>query len=92
MFQTWSITLPKQTKYLTLAAELYLSGSQVVQAAQAYLNARKYTQAVQNFKRARLYDEAVDIVLHYRNEVDRTVADQCLGIARLHLHREGQLL
>lgn len=82
----------KRIKYFNLAAEWYLSGSQVAQAAQAYLNAEKYTQAAQTFKRAGLYDEAVDIVLLHRNIVDQKVADQCLGIAKLHLHREGQLL
>lgn len=82
----------KRTKYLRLAAEWYYHGSRVAQAAQAHLNAGNYTQAAQNFKRAGLYDEAVDVVLHHRSEMDRKVANQCLGIARLHLHREGQLL
>jgi hypothetical protein len=87
-----SSSIVKKRRYLTLAAEWYSSGSQFSQAAQAYLNAGRFTKAAQHFKRAGLYDEAADVVLHHRNEVDREVAEQCLSIAKLHLHREGQLL
>ncbi|KAF8491287.1 hypothetical protein JB92DRAFT_2753228 [Gautieria morchelliformis] len=87
-----STSIVKKRKYLTLAAEWYSSGSQFSQAAQAYINAGRFTKAAQHFKRAGLYDEAADVVLHHHDEVDRKVAEQCLSIAKLHLHREGQLL
>jgi len=70
---------------------MFSSAGQNVKAAQTYFTARQYTEAAIHFKQARLYDEAADVILGYKNEVEPKVAGQCIDLARVYLHREGNL-
>jgi len=78
-------------KHFVLAAESFLAAGKYHASAQAYTGAEKFTQAAQQFKRAGLYDEAADVILLHPGKVDPKVAEECLSIAKIHFHREGQL-
>lgn len=85
-----SSTLVPRSKYLGLGADCFAAAGAYASAAQAYLSANFFTKAAKFFKDARLFDEAADIILSNRSRVDPVLAEQCLNIARLHLHRERQ--
>ncbi|KAF8588487.1 hypothetical protein K439DRAFT_1335105 [Ramaria rubella] len=86
-----SLSEVRRTRYLALAADLYSLGNHVVEAAKTYLSAQRFTQAAQHFMRARLYEEAADVALYHRSQMDSKLADKCMGVVKLYLHREGHL-
>ncbi|KAH7337987.1 hypothetical protein B0J17DRAFT_706450 [Rhizoctonia solani] len=73
------------------AAECYLQAEDWKAAAEAFYSANDFDMAARNFRRAGCFDEAVDTVNKHKDCVQRTVADDIIGVARLEYFRTNKL-
>ncbi|CAE6459263.1 unnamed protein product, partial [Rhizoctonia solani] len=73
------------------AAECHLQAEDWKAAAEAFYSANDFDMAARNFRRAGCFDEAVDVIKQHRSSVQRNLADEIVGVARLEYFRTNKL-
>ncbi|KAG8687201.1 hypothetical protein FRC11_007608 [Ceratobasidium sp. 423] len=81
----------QQTSCYLRAAECYLQAEDWKAAAEAFYSANEFEMAARNFRRAGHFDEAVEVVKEHRADVQRNVANEIIGVARLEYFRKNKL-
>ena len=80
----------QQTSCYLQAAECFLQAEEWKPAAEAFFSANEFDRSAKNFRRAGCFSDAVDVVQNYRDKVQKGIADDIIGIARLEFLRKAQ--
>ncbi|KAG8719695.1 hypothetical protein FRC08_002227 [Ceratobasidium sp. 394] len=72
------------------AAECFLQAEDWKLAAESYCSAEEFDLAAKNFRRAGCFVEAVDVVKKHKDQVQKSLAAEIIGIARLEFLRKSQ--
>jgi hypothetical protein len=72
------------------AAECFLQADDFKSAAQAFFLVDEFDLAAKNFRLAGCFTEAVDVVKRYRDKMQKTLADEIIGVARLQYLRKSE--
>ncbi|KAG9081885.1 hypothetical protein FRC06_005350 [Ceratobasidium sp. 370] len=72
------------------AGECFLQAEDWKSAAEAFFEAGEFDLAAKNFRRAGCFDEAVGVVKKHNDKIQKSVADEIIGIARLEFLRKSQ--
>ncbi|KAG9101942.1 hypothetical protein FS749_001473 [Ceratobasidium sp. UAMH 11750] len=72
------------------AAECFLQAEDWKSAAEAFFEAGEFDLAAKNFRRAGCFDEAVGVVKKHKDKIQKSLADEIVGIARLEFLRKAQ--
>ncbi|KAG8767765.1 hypothetical protein FRC12_006055 [Ceratobasidium sp. 428] len=80
----------QQTDRYLRAAECYLQAKHWVLAATAFVSAEEYGLAAKCFCRAGYFDEAVTVVKKHKHQIQETLADEVLEMARLEFLRQSR--
>ncbi|KAG8752687.1 hypothetical protein FRC12_011837, partial [Ceratobasidium sp. 428] len=72
------------------AAECFLQAEDWKSAAEGFFEAGEFDLAAKNFRRAGCFDEAVDVVKNHKDKIQKGLADEIVGIARLEFLRKSQ--
>ncbi|CUA74878.1 TPR and ankyrin repeat-containing protein 1 [Rhizoctonia solani] len=73
------------------AAECHLQAEDWKAAAGAFYSGNDFNMAAKNFRRAGCFDEAVDVIKRHQHGVQRSLADEIIGVARLEYFRTNKL-
>ena len=71
-------------------SECFLQAEHWKPAAEAFYSANEFDMAARNFRRAGCFAQAVDVVKSHRNQVQESVAEDIIGVARLEYLRTAQ--
>lgn len=72
------------------AAECFSEAEHWKAAAEAFSSANEFDMAAKSFRRAGCFDEAVDVVKNHRDQVQKNVAEDIIGVARLEYLRTAK--
>jgi tetratricopeptide (TPR) repeat protein len=72
------------------AAECFLQSESWKSAAEAFFSANEFDLAAKNFRRAGCFAEAVDVVKRCRDKMQKSLAEEIIGIARLEFLRKSK--
>ncbi|QRV93432.1 UvrD-like helicase carboxy-terminal domain protein [Ceratobasidium sp. AG-Ba] len=72
------------------AAECFLQAEEWKRSAEAFLQAEEYNLAIKNFRRAGCFAEAVNIVKKHKSKIQKGLADEIVGVARLEFLRKSR--
>ncbi|CAE6480843.1 unnamed protein product [Rhizoctonia solani] len=81
----------QQTSCYLRAAECYLQAEDWKAAAEAFYSANDFDMAARNFRRAGCFEQAVGVVKNHKNNVQKNIADEIIGVARLEYLRTDRL-
>ena len=81
----------EKTAYLRSAGDCFEHGRDDYRAAQSYAQAGEYNTAVKLYRKCARFDEAVAIVTRNRQEIEKEVAENLIGVARLFYFKGGEL-
>ncbi|KAJ1305435.1 hypothetical protein OPQ81_000445 [Rhizoctonia solani] len=81
----------QQTSCYLRAAECYLQAEDWKAAAEAFYSAKDFDMATRNFRRAGCFDEAVEVVKRHKSRVQKNIAEDIFGVARLEYFRTNKL-
>jgi tetratricopeptide (TPR) repeat protein len=72
------------------AAECFLQAEDFKSAAQAFFSVNEFDLAAKNFRRAGCFAEAVEVVKKCRDKMQKSLADEIIGVARLEYLRKSE--
>ncbi|KAI0656836.1 hypothetical protein C8Q70DRAFT_1046658 [Cubamyces menziesii] len=80
-----------QQSYYRIAGDCYAKGRQDRAAAEAFYAARDYNNAAKHYRAAGMFDDALNVVKDHQRDVERSVADGIVAVAKLQFLRENEV-
>ena len=86
-----ALSADDQQSYYRIAGDCYAQGRQDRAAAEAFYAARDYSKTVKHYRAAGMFDDALNVVKHHEGDVERSIADGVIAVAKLHFLRENEV-
>ena len=79
--------------YLRTAGDCFMEAGDdfIGKAAEVYAKAGEYTLSAKLYRKCGKFDQAVGVVTKYRDEVESSVVDDVIGVAKLYYHQADEL-